>query len=420
MTQREKKLAFGGLGAVVLLGSVFFFVNAIWEPLQKRNRAINTIQNEIDLKMGELALRRADAREFQRLKALSLPADPNPDHRPFDLAWGEYDKYLRGLLRSSRLQDVRVSGTPPAIKAAVTPQEKNKKSLYTPLLFSVEARGEVAGVVDLLNRFYHTPLLHQVKTLTARPIKADPAKNIGERQVEIKMSVEALLVEGAQKRLELLPGERRLLAIHALTALRGGPAGLALVPLSLDPTLLNPVPLSATASSGRYEYISQKNIFHPPPVKPPPPVEEVGPYSDVNINEYVRLTSIVRKGGRWEAFLFNVFDNKSTRLWATDRRALWVKRQDINRDFRNITIWDADRQPKTAHVVRIDHRDVYFAYDGYYYAVHLGETLANAFDNKALSAERIKELGLPEQPESAGSGDPRRAQPEKEKKEDGR
>src|SRR5262249_59458332 len=105
---------------------------------------------------------------------------------------------------------------------------------------------------------------------------------------------------------------------------------------------------------------------------------------DININDHVRLTSIVHSGGRWDAIFYNVFNNEYIRVRATDRRVLWVKRQDINRGFRNITIWDADRQRKTARVVRIDDRDVYFAYDDYYYAVHLGETLADAFNYKAL------------------------------------
>jgi hypothetical protein len=395
MTQREKKMALGGLGLAVLVGGFLVVNKALLEPLQKNTKAINLLRNEIDDKLLEINLRTTDQREFNRLKGLSLPADPDPERPASYLAKGEYDKFLRDLLRKSKLQDVVIKETTAPVRKNLSLQEKNKKPLYTPLTFSVDARGELTSVVAMLDGLYQTPLLHEVKTVTVRPVKVAANTRNAKREVEVKLTVEALLLEGAEKRKGLLPGDRRLLAINALTALRRGPASLALLPLHLEPGLLKPPPLAAAGEPGQYAAIARKNIFHAPIVITPPP-PPTGPYSDLNINEHVRLTGIIHSGTRWVATFYNVFDNDYIRVRADDRRVLWGKVQRMNRIYQNFAIWDSDKKRKTARAMVITDRDVYFAFDESYYCIHLGETLAEAFDNKSISDEKVKELGLPE------------------------
>ena len=139
-----------------------------------------------------------------------------------------------------------------------------------------------------------------------------------------------------------------------------------------------------------------------PPTLPPPPKRDTPPpkpYADVNVNEHVRLTSIVRAGDRWEAQFYNVFDNQTIKVKARDRRVLFGQTRQIDRIYQNIPIWDSDGEKKSARVVRVTSRDIYFYYDERYYVVHIGETLAEAFDNRALRDFQLKELNLPEEPD---------------------
>src|SRR5262249_10404890 len=99
MTQRERKLAFGALGAAVLLAGGLFVYQGLLEPLAKTKTAIATLEEEIDSRDIELFQRMKDHRELARLKALSLPTDPDPRHLAFDGAWTSYDKYLRDLMK---------------------------------------------------------------------------------------------------------------------------------------------------------------------------------------------------------------------------------------------------------------------------------------------------------------------------------
>jgi hypothetical protein len=400
MTQRERKLALGGLGALLLLGGVLVFHKSFWQPYQQTKQAIARLNNEIDDRDLEMRQRLADRRELNRLKTLSLPADPDPRRLPFEGAWNEYDRYLRELMNQSRLKTFNIVGTLPAPNKAPTSfRDKNKKPLAQTLAYKVNATGELTSVVALLDSFYQTPLLHQIKTVSIKPVKADPRQRAQPRLVDIAMSVEALLVDGAEKRSALLPGERRLLAVSALIAMRGGPSGLALVPLHVDSTLLKPRPLTPPSAPGQYAYISRKNIFFPTVPPTPPPEKPPNPFKDVNVNKHVRLTWIVRSDDQREAFFYSAWDNVFTRVRAKEIKALWARRQRVDPIYQNFPIWDKDGEKKTARVMRIDSRDIYFYYDETYYAIHIGEELAEAFDRGALSSKRIRELGMPLEPD---------------------
>jgi hypothetical protein len=397
MTQRERKLVvglFAGAGGLVV---VVFFVTAFLQPLWTHNETIRNLNGELADRQRELAQKQAERRDLNRLRALSLPADPEARHEAYEMAWNEYDKYLWKLVRDNRLQSVVVRrGAPPVTKIdrggrAVA----NKKPVFLPLTYTVEATGELTSLVALLDDFYRTPLLHQIKTLSVKPAGGDGRKpRPGSRELALKMTVEALILDGAEKRPFLMPLDQRMLAVNGLLALRHAPAGLPLVPWSADNTgLLRPVPLTTPATPGQYAEISRKNVFFAPI---PPRVEPSKPriYPEVNRNDHIRLTSIIHTGETWHAFIYDVFHDKRTRLWASERQFLWFEQKRMLRAFQTFVLYDSEGEKHTAWVYRIDPQDVYFQYEGKYYRLRIGDTVSDAM-NEAVSRSEVKALGLP-------------------------
>jgi hypothetical protein len=375
-------------------GGMFVYQGLV-EPLAKTKAAIATLEEEIENRDIELFQRLKDHRELVRLKALSLPTDPDPRHLAFDGAWTGYDKYLRDLMKQSRVKTFQITGAPPAPRAQVNPRDRNKKPLVQTLTYTIKATGELQSMVALLDSFYQTPLLHQVKAVTIKPVKTNQRQPSRTQDVDLNLTVETLLVDGAEKRYALMPGEGLAATLSVTAALARSTGGIPIAFLPTGAAMFRPLPMAGFSGPGRYAYIVRRNVFYR--TLPPPPVVEKK--LDVNVNEHVRLTSIVKTGNRWEAFFYNVFDNINTRVRAQDDRVFWARRQRMDRIYENISVWDDEGKKKTARVIRVDHTDVYFYFDDSYYGIHYGESLADAFNNKALSDERIKELGLPPDPD---------------------
>ena len=472
MTQRERKLLTGLLGVLGVIGGLIFFVKLFWEPLEKSNQDLDDLQTKVGDKQRDLMKKRAEKREFGRLKMLSLPADPNPRHQSFELAWVEYDKYLRELMGKSGLKSVLITSIQPAQRALINPRDK-KKPLYVPLTFTVSATGNLTSVVAMFERFYQTPLLHQIKSFSIKPAKQDAARTpqaaarmapaggeavpqgggggirggqgggprggrggfggdqagglaggprggrggLGGDQaggfaggrgrggrggnaaqnLDVKMTIEALLVDGADKRSFLMPADVRLFALNGLTALRGGPAGLALVPYAVDTTgLVKPRPLATLWTPGGYAPISRKNVFFSP--VPPSTQRRQMEYPGLDINQFVRLVSIVKNDDNYEAYIYDVYNDQPTRLRAKDKRVLWARQNRPVRAFQTFRFFSSEGDRRTARVARITDTDIYFNYDGDYYQMHFGESVAEALEHK-LSEAKAEALGLPLEPE---------------------
>src|SRR5262249_24765036 len=80
----------------------------------------------------------------------------------------------------------------------------SKRPPYTRLSFEIVAHGDLISIVDFLDRFYRLPLLHRIRNLRiTRPLTVAP----GQMQLELDftVTVEALIVDGAEKRDTLLP-----------------------------------------------------------------------------------------------------------------------------------------------------------------------------------------------------------------------
>src|SRR5439155_7855353 len=106
---------------------------------------------------------------------------------------------------------------------------KDKEPIYQKLTFTVTADATMRSLVGVLEEFYKTGLLHEVKSLSVQRqlTNTDPTKA---NELTVHMMIEALIVTGADKRSYVLPNiDRRLLAADLAATLQHGPTGLGLV-----------------------------------------------------------------------------------------------------------------------------------------------------------------------------------------------
>lgn len=107
------------------------------------------------------------------------------------------------LLRESGFDAGTFSITPKVDNKSVPTLGKNKP-VYTRLIYTLTAKGELAAVVDFMHRFYKVRLLHQIRNLTLRrPIQSGGANRSNE--LDVTMTVEALVLDNAEARKTLLP-----------------------------------------------------------------------------------------------------------------------------------------------------------------------------------------------------------------------
>src|ERR1700730_8552559 len=94
-----------------------------------------------------------------------------------------------------------------------------KKPIYTRLTFTVLAHADLASLVKMLEGFYRTGLLHQIKTFSVqRPLTVGAQDRPND--LDINLTIEALIVSGAADRPQLLPNlDPRLMALDSLNAM---------------------------------------------------------------------------------------------------------------------------------------------------------------------------------------------------------
>jgi hypothetical protein len=367
MNPRERLLAAVIVGVVVLAGSGFLSNTLFLKPLKDRNITLDQLAKSIEEKEEHIREVVAQRPKLELWQQLSLPADVIPSQR-------EYEKFLTDIMLGSGFR----AGSFP-----ITPQAADKGSLtipgkgpiYTKLPFSVQAHGTLKNLVQMLTRFYKASLLHQIKSLTiARPLVPNPQQQQQQGELEINFKVEALVLAGAEKRKQLLPGVAApygLLEVGAI--LQGAPAGVALVPWAVGPT--GPLGPSILAQPSRhYDLIAKKDIFFGEVAAPPAPDKE-----EVEVGKYVKLVSISRDERLVEAFLFDQYNNRKTRL-----------RAEPGFDTFRIQGKGSERPGK---VIRIDDRDVFFRVDDDYFDLHVGQSIEEAM-RKQLGGEQMRSLGL--------------------------
>lgn len=346
MTQRERRLMVVLL-AILGVGTAYAVVKfAFLDRYLRLNREIEQAEEEVDRKESQLNALRADVFLLQEGRKKSLPA---PAHQ----AAQAYTAYLKPLLEKAGL---KVEDFAPAgLDARSGTTLGGKKTNHRILTFTVRAKGPLKTVLTALENMQKTPVLHRVKNLTL-----DRSESAKDDRIGVQMTVEALLMGDvpADHKLVMKPVEKT-------------------VPAAVNPRR-------------EYAQASLRNPFlgYQPPPPPPPPVvkkeepeepEDTGP----DIRPYVRLVST--DPTNQEAYLRNLL----VKTGEVRLKGIPMSGYDSFR-IRNL---DGSSVVVRGKVLRVDQRDVYIQVGEDVFALHIGESLAEAM-RRPLSTQELRDLGL--------------------------
>jgi hypothetical protein len=288
-------LLVAGLG----IGAVLLFYNLFWSPLQEYNGRIVELEKANAEKEAEMLQIIRDQKKLQAWRWLSLPGvenlrrekgtlpNPTEDRKSaFADAKNRYSEYLGNLLRkngvaydvSPQAEQLQHNKGIPEVGAGVP--------VYTALRFRVDGRGKLANIVKMLEEFQETPLLHRIRNL--KIAQAGGAKASAGDSLTVSMHIEALIVNGAQKRGNKLYAEPPMTIAGGLLAVPRQPgAGLALLPwYKFYAAAVRP-------PKRTYDDIAYKNIFEgKPPYYPPPKIVKKEKRATPDLLTYAYLTDV--------------------------------------------------------------------------------------------------------------------------------
>jgi hypothetical protein len=374
MTTRERGMALGMVSVAALGVAAFLGYQMFLQPLWDMDAQLFLVQQEVKQKEERVAEIEAAKLRMQRLKQLSLPNTLENSRR-------EYDIYLNGLLRDSGfVAGFSVKPNAPE-KSLLTMGSKGL--VYTRLPYQIVGHATLANLVTMLDRFYRTGFLHQIRRLqVSRPTGTAAQTQTG--QLDIHMLVEAVIVAGVDSRKQLLPAvDRRLLLVDVVSALRQAPTGLGLALWASGPT--GPAGPDVLAHPARqYAGIAKKDIFFGTA-----PLNRGAEM--VSAPRFIHLTDITNNH---QAFFYDRYNNRTYRLRA-------------EAGFDTFLVRDEENPSKTlvrGKILRLDGRDLYFQslIDDDYYRMHVGESLEEVLDHPLTSAA-LKTLGLTTVAEKGGN-----------------
>src|SRR5260370_20065 len=272
MRPRERLLAVAGLLVVVRLVGGFLFHSLLLGPLEQHNQEIQAMRQQIQTKQDRVRQIEADLPRLDRMRRMSLPAESDTSRR-------QYGDFLSKLASDS--------GFPPST-SIVPPRQVddkqepaiNKTPIYKKLDYTIQAHTSLSNLVTMLEKFYKTGLLHQVKKLSiVRPLTPGQQPT----DLDITITVEALILDGAEKRPDLLPGiSPKLWELDVIAGLRGAPTAVTLLPWMCGPT--GPFgPRTLARQNTDYAPVGDTNHF----LRPTPPehnAEEVAATRFVHLN----------------------------------------------------------------------------------------------------------------------------------------
>jgi hypothetical protein len=370
MTARERALATGVLSVVVLLGGGMLFHVFLYTPLSELQIRLATAKQDLMTKEEELAKEKRDRERILKLnprlaewKRISLPAARK--RTPEELRKGitleeskkrhlnqvqvDYSQYLDNLLRRSGFNGASIGITPRVVENRAPGQNKaTRDPLFTRLAFTVQGRARLEAVTQALEDFYKTNLLHEVRTLSVqnRPGPAGARGRPGE--LDVNMTVEALMATGAEAREGLTPGPD--------------------------------VKARALAEPYRtYADLGGKNIFLGTAALSRLTEDRIAVLGEV------RLTTLAHNGRRWEAYLYDQGKGGDEKRL----NALTVTDFTINDKYGSAVL--------KGKVVHIDARQMVFESDGKFYRMRCGDFLYPAVEHPLTESE-VKPLGLAKAP----------------------
>lgn len=409
MNQRERVLAIVLLGVIFVGGGSLAAYLFYYRSLNSANLRQQKFEKDVAANNNKLKDLEASMPRLQQMKKLSLPADVN-------LAQREYGAEIGKLLRNANFEGEKFTITAkPIEKRELVPI--NKRLPYTRLYFVIQATGELTNIVQFLDSFYRLPLLHRIQSisivrqatgaLTGRPTGGDrrqPGRGAptDERKNELvfNATVEALVIDGAEKRTTLLPKDVKPLERLART-------------------------------KEQYVSIAGRNIFYGPPPSAATDGKDKKPRSQVDVTEYVVLDEITHDPDRGvQASLYDAYNNHKYAIKQLNDGSFLVntyyylkdvkKRLNIGEELE--IVGDTGETQIVFKIARIDATDLVFQEKatGKYYRLHIGLPIQQA---KALSASEAKAIGLQvavNKDDAAGNGGngAKKAPPPKNKVDD--
>jgi hypothetical protein len=293
MNSRERVLALSLLFAVVVLGGWALFHVFYKVPMENATRRLETAAKDVKDKEDALEKERADMErildldprlgqwrkislpEAKKIKLEDLKREGRTQEEVRRVHLGQlqvnYEAYLHNLLRRHSFNPATISVNPkPPDNKGVPTLAKGGAPIYNRFAFTVQGQTTLAHLVEMLEDFYRTPVLHEVRSLSIlKPQTVRQGANRGD--LEINMTVEALQVTGAEER-----------------------DAASLIPDSLT---AKPVVLSPMARL--YPEMAAKSMFD-------------GTAANSRLTEdpkdvlsFVKLTSLTNNGRRWEAALYD-------------------------------------------------------------------------------------------------------------------
>jgi uncharacterized protein (TIGR03067 family) len=401
MTQREQNMAaaVGCVAGTFVVGVIFYFFYLV--PSWAIADDMVGLEQEIADKKVQVDKLAAEKRRLERFRLMSLPSVD---------AQLQYVKFLEPLLKECGFEDRVV--TPHKVVAQKAAQGK-KPPPHKPITFGVEAKGELANVVKFLVAMDRAPVVHRIKTLSLASETGTSGSKPG--RLTIRMTIEGLIVHGSERRSRNLTGpDSRLIGVNALSALRGGPTAIALVPWVLGPggpldrgrsperpdlnrlfadalkqAKIKGVPFWKEEEAIHHAYYAdmvKRNIFlgGQPPPRPPEPKKpfEVDPddpgderptdAKSFNILKVITLSMIKRTPGK-DAEYEGMLHNKRKR---ENELGEYTRLSKSHSGYQKFAFRDGYGKPAVEGVVlRIDARDVYYSAKGGIYKLSMGDSL---------------------------------------------
>jgi hypothetical protein len=382
MTQREKKLMTGLIGAVAMGGGAAILFLFALEPVKAASERVRNAQKQLDDKTAELL---AEETQFDQMvkvnprlrqwKHISLPPRPpsltgtqkmTEEHRKQHLPQlqVDYEKFLFSLMDRHRFKSDSIKVLSRPVEKQST--AKGKQAAYERIAFLVEGRGDLENVSNMLQEFHQAPLLHQIRGITVEAA-ALKGKNARESDLDVKMNVEALLVNGAIDRTGLLPSK-----------------------------LTEPVRVLAEPARN-YALMDKKNMFFgikpkvvvksdEPKKEIPKKVEPVKPSpkeDPADVLNYVKVTMLCYDPDRrrWEATVYDQGKGGDETKLNTGVKS-------------ELKVYDRYRELLLdAKVIYIDEKQMVIKVDRKYYRLKCGDVLYAAM-RESLTTSELKELGI--------------------------
>jgi hypothetical protein len=356
--QTNWKLILTTAAVVVVFG--LLFLKGFWFPYQDNRRKLLGAEEEYDSQRRELLAFLKDKKRLERDRLIGLPRNLNQAER-------EYIDYLQSLLSKCGFDahpDVQQTGA----DFRTLSSAPGKKAGHIAVTYLVRTHGSWTSIVKFLESFQRTPFLHRLKTWTVDAT----ASTKGSPKLTLNVIIEALMVNRNEQRPDNLWGvDPRLIAVDALLALNHIPAGWA--------TLLRPQALLLPEMPARdYAEVPRLNPF-------------VGgiPISDVDLEAKEKKKEKQKREAQGKARLVMTMESHDRAILVVPAETDKTTEITLKCDG-TFPLWDG----KSAKILRICHREVYFQFDSKIYVIKIGEQVREALE-RPLSVSEGKSLGLP-------------------------